>query len=88
MGRKPWRKCRRLYYAAFSFLRQGGRGNALPALRFRYIEENVIKDPASTIIYANGTESPIQSMSNILSSILESESGELVSCVIEGDGMI
>jgi hypothetical protein len=36
----------------------------LPALRFRYIEENVTSDPTSTAMYANGTASLIQSTSS------------------------
>jgi hypothetical protein len=38
----------------------------LPAFRFRYSEENVIREPRSTPIYAKGSISPFQSISNMI----------------------
>lgn len=46
-----------------------GRSNQ-PALRFRYTEENVTREPARTTTYANGTASPHQSISNMTVSCL------------------
>jgi hypothetical protein len=43
-----------------------------PALRFRYTEENVTREPARTTMYANGTTSPNQSISNMTVSWLVS----------------
>jgi hypothetical protein len=34
------------------------------------MDENVIKDPVRTIIYASGPERPIQSMLNILTALI------------------
>jgi hypothetical protein len=48
-----------------------GRSN-LPALRFRYTEENVTREPARMTMYANGTASPHQSISNMTVSSLVS----------------
>ena len=48
-----------------------GRSN-LPALRFRYTEENVTREPARMTMYANGTASPHQSISNMMVSSLVS----------------
>lgn len=43
-----------------------GLAKSAPAFLFRYMDEKVMSEPARTIMYANGTERPTQSMSNIL----------------------
>jgi hypothetical protein len=48
-----------------------GRRNQ-PALRFRYTEENVTREPTRMTMYANGTASPHQSISNMMVSSLVS----------------
>jgi hypothetical protein len=40
-----------------------------PAFRFLYTEENVARDPTRTAMYAKGTVSPIQSISNIVADL-------------------
>jgi hypothetical protein len=41
----------------------------LPAFRFRYNEENVIREPRSTAMYAKGSIKPFQFISNMVAEV-------------------
>ncbi len=47
-----------------------------PAFRFRYTEENVASDPMRTAMYAKGTESESQSISNMMAELRTQGSAE------------
>lgn len=49
----------------------------LPTFRFLYSEENVIKEPRRTPMYAKGRISPFQSIANIMETVTFPAVGEV-----------